>query len=405
VRNYADEQKQGQCSFATDWQRFDLVEGTTNFRIDAALLAAEQPPLYPRTAAAQIRPQQIQGLTGSAAPTLQVAYASDYVNNGFDADSNSDTPSHDTYLVVTNVPRPVLDMGDHGDQGGTVARKSLEICGLNRRFGLAGPDKPNAPILKFDCAPTLAPVSPVVIRSQPVATPAPPVPAPAPPPAPPAPPMAPAPLPACKAPTPSNASFTKDFAIGHFGENCKLFGLIKLSTFIELITGNIGANLLPQLEEITSFSGAALAKFADSIIALLEELRNALTEISGDLLFPGFAVALYELQCELPKVKTGSDLDKIDAATKIWSAGQRVVHELEAIARTPLSDIAGRLKGLLSLPQVAFGKSISDTWKNLDGQITGEVTKALTSLADVLVTVTLTDEAQAKRIRTYLKIV
>lgn len=401
VRNYADEQKQGQCSFATDWQRFELAEGTTNFKIDAALLAAEQPPLYPRTARAQIRPQQIQGLTGSAAPELVVAYACDYVEKGFEVDSNSNNPAQDTYLVVPDEPRPKLDMGDHGDQGGTVARKAIEICGLNRRFGLAGP-----PVVKFDCAPTLAPVSPVVVPPPRAAAPlpsAPPAPPPAPTPAPPSGGNPPPPPegPVCAAPTaPNNASFAKNFAIGHFGEDCKLFGLIKLSTFIELITGSIGANIVPQLEEITSFSGAALADFVGKISGPLKDLRKTLADTSGDLLFPGFAAALNELQCALPGVNVGNSLDEqIAAATQIWSAGQRVVRELEAIARTPLSDIAGRLKGLLSLPQIELGKSIDDTWRSLGGKLKDEITKALTSLADVLVTVTLEDEAQARRIR------
>jgi hypothetical protein len=67
LRTYADEQRQGQCTFATDWQQIKVEGGATSFNLDAALLAAEQPPFYPKMALAQIRPQQIQGLLGFAA--------------------------------------------------------------------------------------------------------------------------------------------------------------------------------------------------------------------------------------------------------------------------------------------------------------------------------------------------
>ena len=83
LRTYADEQRKGQCTYVTDWQLLEATEGDSNFAFNSELVAAEQPPFYPRLAMAQVRPQQIQGLTGSAAPVLHVEYERNYVYNGF----------------------------------------------------------------------------------------------------------------------------------------------------------------------------------------------------------------------------------------------------------------------------------------------------------------------------------
>ena len=142
LRTYADEQNKGQCTFVTDWQLLEAVKGDSEFAFNSELVAAEQPPFYPRMAGAQVRPQQIQGLTGSTAPVLQVAYERNYVTNGFNPPESCGIADPETFLRVTNDPPPKLDMGAHGDQGGAVARPAKFICGLNRRFGIAGPPLP-----------------------------------------------------------------------------------------------------------------------------------------------------------------------------------------------------------------------------------------------------------------------
>jgi hypothetical protein len=51
---------------------------------------------------------------------------------------------------------------------------------------------------------------------------------------------------------PDEKSYTKDLALGHFGDKARLFGLIYFSDFIKLIAGDeIGSDFIPKLEEIT----------------------------------------------------------------------------------------------------------------------------------------------------------
>ena len=95
------------------------------------------------------------GSTGSAAPVLQVTYEKNYVHNGFNPPKFCGIADPETFLRVTNDPLPKLDMGDHGDQGGTVARPAKIIAGLNRRFGIAGPPLPDFK----DCRPVAGPTT------------------------------------------------------------------------------------------------------------------------------------------------------------------------------------------------------------------------------------------------------
>jgi hypothetical protein len=380
LRTYADEQRQGQCTFATDWQLIQVEGGATSFNQDASLLAAEQPPFYPRMALAQIRPQQIQGLTGSGAPALQVAYACDYERFGFNPPANLNIADPDTYLVVTNNPRPMLDMGDHGDQGGTVARKAMEICGLNRRFGLAGP-----PLRGCTAAPL-----PTTSTSPPL---------PPPPPA-----VAPATLPLfvpqkakCDpSEKPDERSYDKLLALGHFGDEAKLFGLIKLSDFIQLIAGEIGSNIIPKLEEITNFTSDALTRVVNALLTPVNLLQDQLVKVAGDVVFPDFAAALRDLQCELTKVGSGpaqSELQQIESSTRIWAAGQQVARELDAIARTPVGDIAERLRAHLIRSQAKIVEELGKftPWIPLQEKLAELVADGAKLLPDSMITVALPD--------------
>lgn len=440
LRTYADEQRKGQCTYVTDWHLLEAAKGDSNFAFNSELVAAEQPPFYPRLAMAQVRPQQIQGLTGSAAPVLHVEYEKNYVFNGFNPPESCGIADPDTFLRVTDDPLPKLDMGDHGDQGGTVARPAKIIYGLNRRFGIAGPPPPEfkdcgTPPKKDgeSATPGQAPAPSGQAPPAPSPAPVPPGQTPAPPPAPagqapatpgqaPAPageapaPQAPAAPPATNQPVPQPISTqalppatpvcsasdvprkydNKDLAIGHFGDDAKLFGLIKLRDFIAAITGELGAHI-PQLEEITNFTGDQLAKVAKTLEGPIDSLTEQLKQNAGPLLFSDFTCALQTLTNELKRLQNiDPNLDaasktarQIEAATAIWASGQRVVRELEAIARTPISQYAERLRYYLISSQGDIAKRFQEfaPWNEIQRQLAELVAKAAEKLPGALVTI------------------
>jgi hypothetical protein len=247
LRTYADEQNKGQCTFVTDWQLLEAVKGDSEFAFNSELVAAEQPPFYPRMAGAQVRPQQIQGLTGSTAPVLQVAYERNYVTNGFNPPESCGIADPETFLRVTNDPPPKLDMGAHGDQGGAVARPAKFIRGLNRRFGIAGPPLPDfqdcsivpdkksvQAVVPGQAQAPEAPAASAAATAQFVSAQ-----------------VLPPPASTCSPIAARRKYDNKDLAMGHFGDDAKLFGLIRLRDFIAAITGELGEHI-PQLEEITS---------------------------------------------------------------------------------------------------------------------------------------------------------
>jgi hypothetical protein len=413
LRTYADEQRKGQCTYVTDWQVVEAVKGDSNFAFNSELVAAEQPPFYPRLAMAQVRPQQIQGLTGSAAPVLHVEYEKNYVHNGFNPPESCGIADPDTFLRVTDDPLPKLDMGDHGDQGGTVARPAKIIYGLNRRFGIAGPPPPEfkdcSTLLDKKAGEAAAPAAPSPAPVAPGQTPAPPpapagqAPAPQPPAAPPvtnqpaAQPIrtqALPPVPACSAPDAPRKYDNKDLAIGHFGDDAKLFGLIKLRDFIAALTGELGAHI-PQLEEITNFTGDELAKVAKALEGPIDSLTEQLKQNAGQLLFPDFTCALGTLGNELKRLRSiDSNLDEatktarqIDAATAIWASGQRVVRELEAIARTPISQYAERLRYYLISSQGDIAKPFQTfaPWNEIQNELATLVAEVSGQVPDAVI--------------------
>ncbi|MER8691548.1 hypothetical protein NKI77_04740 [Mesorhizobium opportunistum] len=390
MRAYAEEQRKGQCTFVTDWQDTEAIGGATSFNLDAALLAAEQPPFYPQMLSAQVRPQQIQGLTGSTAPALQVSFACDYVSYGFNPPTECKIPDPDTYLVVNNNPRVMLDMGSHGDQGGTVARKAMEICGLNRRFGLAGPPVPS-------CT-TCGPVTPrektgsllldyqtsgaLSASAQPAT---------------------PAPGDCERSSKDADSILNKDLAIGHLAEDATFLGLLKLRDFIIAIAGDqISSSNIPALEEITNFSDQAFLEVTNALRQPVKDLVAQLKAKAGDVIFPNFSVTLAELDCVLNRASAVPGLppltteEEIEIATQIWALGQQVAKELDAIARTPIGNIAERLRSYLVDSQ---GKIVDifhnrfAPWNDVQLQLARLVAETAAKIPDGMVTFTDPDQS------------
>ncbi|AZO29773.1 hypothetical protein [Mesorhizobium sp. M1B.F.Ca.ET.045.04.1.1] len=396
MRAYAEEQRKGQCTFATDWQDIEAVGGATSFNLDAALLAAEQPPFYPQMLSAQVRPQQIQGLTGSTAPALQVSYACDYVSYGFTPPIECHIADPDTYLVVNNNPRVMLDMGPHGDQGGTVARKAVEICGLNRRFGLAGPPIPTCTA----CTPATPPqkAGSLMLDYQKtgalsgllskIASVQPAIPV----------------RPGCeRSSRDPDTVLNKDLAVGQLAENATFLGLLKLRDFIIAIAGDeISSSNIPALEEITNFSDQAFIEVTNALRQPVKDLVAQLKAKAGDVIFPNFSATLAELDCVLDRASPVQGLppltteEEIEIATQIWALGQQVAKELDAIARTPIGNIAERLRAYFVDSQgkiVDIFQNRFAPWNDVQLQLATLVAETAAKIPDGMVTFTDPDQS------------
>jgi ABC-type transporter Mla subunit MlaD len=368
LRTYAAEVKKGQCTFATDWQQIGVTTGNSGYGFDPYLLAAGQPPFYPTLVEAQIRPQQIQELTGSAAPVLRVGYSCDYIKTGFATDPDPSNPEKETYLVVKNSPRPKLDMGNNGDQGGTVARKSIEICGLNRQIGVVGP-----PALETQCAAPRPADKKADIQGRQLALVEPEG----------------SGLLAYAADT-SDGKQLKDFSLNQFTDDATLFGLLKLKTFVEALSAFAPGSVTQVLEETTNLSDKALQQVAELLGPPVLELQNALKDGGISAVFPEFVAKVDTLRENL---KTAESAPTLDLATHIWTAGQQVVHELDVIAHAPIAQVAERLLAPLADKVESFRNELRElNWvEKIRDPVTSAIANGVKTFSEAFFTVALPD--------------
>ena len=93
-----------------------------------------------------------------------------------------------------------------------------------------------------------------------------------------------------------DSHFDKALALGHFGENARFLGLLKLSNFIAAIAGtDLLSSAIPALEEITNFSHEAFAAVVKGLRDPVKELATQLKNNAGDVIFPNFSATLSEL--------------------------------------------------------------------------------------------------------------
>jgi len=304
-RKYADEQEPGQCTFRTDWQRL-RAEGRPGFSFDGSLQAAAQPPFYPRLHNAQIRPQQIETLTGASAKPILVRYNKRYVENGF-GDSVEDQSFLDLETPYS------FDMGANGDRSGGVGRMALQVVSLNRKLGPVGSSKP-AQAAAINNRVRYAAAGGVSIGGG------------------------------------GDGGSAPDFIRNFFPPGAKLLGLIEFRDFAALVTAATGENALPIIKEISQFSLPAeqiKSVFADGqpLETLIASLNTRIGDI-GRSVFAELSTGLADLDAARKgALQFADNPEQLPVELgKVWAAAQRVLHALDEILRTPLAPVVERIR-------------------------------------------------------------
>ena len=348
-RSYAEENASGDCSMLTDWHLIGAHgrNAPEPFDFDGALQGAAQPPFYPRIREAQVRSQQIQGLTGADAAPVRVAYAAGYVATGFkSAPKGAPQPDAETetYLSVVADTTSRLDMKDSGNRSGGVGRPALDLAGFNRRLGPIGattkddPKRTHAKLLTTPSSPQA---------------------------------------------WPDLGKPPSDFAKNFFSPDAKLLGLISLRDIVALVTDGRGEDALPILQEIDEFrlDDDVLVTVQKVLLAGVAEIREKLTSARVERsVLPELWAALDDLEHDLQLIKPHqSPAAQAEVLTRIWTAGQRLLRALKAIAKEPLGPFAEGLRQALT----QFGVDIDAKLAAFDpfAKVRSELANALKSVA------------------------
>jgi hypothetical protein len=147
-RRYANEQKDGQCTFDTaSWvlgarglvRAEKGVGEVQDFHMDAFMEGRDQPPFYPLVKRAAINVQSVNRLIGRRENLIAVEYNPRYVRSGFDPERN---PA-EIFLNVLE-PRIYLDASSDGKSTGGVAKPNAQLAALSRKIGPVGGQLPSS---------------------------------------------------------------------------------------------------------------------------------------------------------------------------------------------------------------------------------------------------------------------
>lgn len=322
-RGYADERRKGDSTFATDWQMLGVQGRDGGFVFDGPLQSAGQPPFYPTLATAQIRPQQLQGLTGKASPAVVVTFADNYVNQGFQGDGAG--------LNFLRLVEPYrFDMGANGDRSGGVARPSTDIRFFNRDLGPTGD------------VPAVAPAVTAGPQQKAADGASPPGPATA----------------TASALTVPPASSAMDFLSNFFSPDAKLLGLIPFRDIVaELAKSGLSETdiqkAMPKLTEVVQFGQQGVADVATALLPAVDATLAAIGPLdngggaAGKNPIHDLHEGLNSLKAALAAIPGATDEGLVAAATDAWAAGQRVQKAADAIAQAPIALIGAFAAGEL----------------------------------------------------------
>ena len=141
-RQYAPSGTEGDTSFDTSTWLLSasgrITVGSNNdeseeFRMDAAMEGADQPPFYPYVEQTFINVQSLDRLLGKPQGLICAAYTPEYVRHGFHTTLN---PS-EIYLNVLS-PEIALDVTSQGNTTGGVAKPNALVVAMSRKSGPVG---------------------------------------------------------------------------------------------------------------------------------------------------------------------------------------------------------------------------------------------------------------------------
>ncbi len=316
--------------------------GNRNFRSDAYMQGADQPPFYPAMRRATVRVGQMDRLTGRRADQpVTVGYDSTYALYGFDAPGAEDKDKHNKRAIfldfATSVP---LEFGNSGDRGGAVGRPESNVVALSRSTGPVSNGTGDAVGHEIPQGGEFAPI----VNNLSTAAPK-----------------------------------------NEFPDNASILGLIKISDVIKVASLVSGVQLEPKLQEIIEFGGG-LTEDADSFIRenVLVPLDRVLTdfdtavrairfnELEGTSalksVYPEVASSNLDFHDSVrnaigaPPPSAGIDAS-IKAYTAVYSSGRRFAQAIERALRDPLTPIReafrARIEGYVSTLQVEAEKAIA----------------------------------------------
>ncbi len=332
-RTYALEEREGDCTFVTDWQQVGVHghEGPDRYLVSPQMEAADQPPFYPVLRQAAIRPQQVAALTGRPADAMRIRFNPSYVRNGFREPAAE--PLGQQFIGVCG-PRFPLDMGRKGEQAGGVGRPALIIRAFDRKLG---PDSRERRVGDGQ-------------------------------------------------PSGEVTLLTQGSSAGFFSDDAKLLGLFTFNQLIDAMGQATGDGATSTLREVLDYGGeaadAALATAVPALAGPVAKLRTALHNLVFEAAYVGLVRAVDALDAAVtPKTldKTDKDFKPPPAASErlasMWAAGQQVVAELRQLAKAPLAPVADFLFKAVQELEAALQSALKDgaIWTPLRTAVAGTI--------------------------------
>lgn len=119
----------------------ETEEKSASFSMDALMEGADQPPFYPRVHRALIKMQPLDRLLGRPQGLIEVGYSNRYVVHAMEAAAN---PA-EIYLDVLQ-PAIDLNVSEHGDEAGGVAKPNARLAAISRANGMIGGRGRSSPV-------------------------------------------------------------------------------------------------------------------------------------------------------------------------------------------------------------------------------------------------------------------
>ena len=283
-RSYAEEKREGACTFITDWQEIDVAARSVEPHvITEAMEAADQPSYYPVLRQALVRPQQVATLSGSPAAPLRVRHTRRYVQEGYKA--YKDDTYGQRFLDVIGAPGAVA-MGRNGDRGGGLGQQHSTIVAFDAELG-----------------PDMRPASVATASLDPLET-----------------------LLAGRTLPP------------FFEDDARLLGLISLNDLVSDLAEEVARDAAPRLVEVVEYAKAKAndAPIADVLEAIAKPIRTVRLALKAQsaiqAIYGGLDKALADAEAAL---------DPPLNLSAVLIAGRRLMDELRRLADAPLAPLAG----------------------------------------------------------------
>lgn len=340
-RKYADENKDGECTFETQtWEirvegrRLSSEGAALDYEFDPLLQGADQPPFYPYVHSAVMRIGQAERFVGRPLMARRVKFVDKYRDNGFpsaaslegaDADKRFGPEYFERYLkLITDDGKQDildLDMGEAGDRSGAIGRPALPVAYISRRLGLMPKELPTVAPQRQQQLP-----KPRATGSTEAAQPS--------------------------APPPFDLS-------NFFSGEAKLLGIISFTDLLKEVL-SAAPELKESVEAATEDTATLLRDTVlpavESAVATLdkmwskakEELQKKSSNVGApfelDQIYPDIGPALRDLRDKLASARNASTLELPGAMTVLQGSGRKFVTAVNRTLADPIAPLREDLR-------------------------------------------------------------